>query len=476
MLESQPHTHIDIAIADREKRGVAFWSLMAAILLTTTKILVGVWTNSLGILAEAAHSALDLVAAAMTLWAVRMSSVPADPEHPYGHGKFENLSALFETLLLLGTCVWIIYASCGRLFFGVAEKVDPSPWAFAVIVVSIVVDISRSRALKKAAVKYNSQALEADALHFSTDVWSSLVVFFGLACVFAAQKFQMAWLEKADSIAALCVAGIVVWVSMQLGKKSIDDLLDSVPKGLQGEVENAVRQVAGVGDIRKLRLRRSGPEVFADVTIAVERAVPFEKVHEISEGVEAAVRTVLPEADVVVHEEPIASDAEDLTTKVRVLATRHGVSAHGIRIYEEQGQRWLEMHLEVNESLTLDEAHRQSTEFEAALREAIPGLERIVTHIEPAGDSTSTIRAEPVGERKIRQVLEQFRLERRIVFDPHDLRVQQTGGELTVSLHCTLAPSTSITDAHEFTVRLEDFLHKHVPRLGRVLIHVEPQE
>jgi divalent metal cation (Fe/Co/Zn/Cd) transporter len=161
---------------------------------------------------------------------------------------------------------------------------------------------------------------------------------------------------------------------------------------------------------------------------------------------------------------------------VRLLATRHDLSAHGIRIYEERGQRWLELHLEVNESLTLDEAHRKSTDFEAALREAIPGLERIVTHIEPAGDSTSTIRAEPVGEKKIRQILEQFRLDHRMIFDPHDLHVQQIGGELAVSLHCTLAPATSISDAHEFTVRLEDYLRGRVKRLGRVVIHVEPQE
>ena len=434
MSDLPPPIHVDIAAADREKRGVALWSLAAAVLLTTIKIVVGLLTNSLGILAEAAHSALDLVAAAMTLWAVRMSSLPADREHSYGHGKFENLSALFETLLLLVTCVWIIYASMNRLFFRAAAevKVNPNYWAFLVIGISIVVDISRSRALKKAAVKYSSQALEADALHFSTDIWSSMVVFLGLIGVLIAKRGDMPWLVQADSVAALCVAGIVVWVSLQLGKKSIDDLLDSVPKGLHGKVEDAVRQVAGVGEIRKLRLRRSGPEVFADVTIAVERAVPFEKVHDISDTVETAVRNVLPAADVVVHVEPIASDAEDLTTKVRVLATRHELNAHGIRIYEEQGQRWLELHLEVNESLTLDEAHRQSTEFEAALREAIPGLERIVTHIEPAGDSTSTLRAEPVGEKKIRQVLEQFRLERRTVFDPHDLHVQQIGDELTV--------------------------------------------
>jgi divalent metal cation (Fe/Co/Zn/Cd) transporter len=151
------------------------------------------------------------------------------------------------------------------------------------------------------------------------------------------------------------------------------------------------------------------------------------------------------------------------------------LGAHGIRVYLEQGQRWLELHLEVNETLTLDEAHRKSTEFETSLREAIPDLERIVTHIEPAGDSTAMINAEPVEEKKVRQILEQFRIERRVVFDPHELRVQKIGEELSVSLHCTLDPATAITDAHEFTIKLEDYLRGKLKKLGRVVIHVEPK-
>jgi cation diffusion facilitator family transporter len=473
-MQSTPHNE-SAEHAFREKNLVAAISLAAALLLTGMKIVVGLSTNSLGILSEAAHSGLDMVAAAITLWAVRISSQPADREHTYGHGKFENLSALFETLLLLVTCVWIVFEAVERLFLRARVEVDPNVWAFAVVIVSIVIDVSRSRALKRTAIKYQSQALEADALHFSTDVWSSLVVLFGLIGVVVAEPFNLPWLEKADSVAALGVAAIVVWVSLQLGKKTVDDLLDSVPKGMQEKVEAAVRGVQGIAEVRQVRLRRSGPEFFADVTLAVGRAAPLEHAHEKADAVEAAVRSVLPKADVVVHVEP-ATTEEDITTKVRLLAARLGLGAHGIRIYEEKSQRWLELHLEVNDSLVLEEAHRQASDFERALRDEIPGLERIVTHLEPAGDATATVKTRSKGESLINKVLVQFQSEVNFHFHPHDVVVQDTGEELSVSLHCTLDPTTPISYAHDFTVRLEEYLRKNVPNLGRVVIHVEPRE
>ncbi|MGD0783252.1 MAG: cation diffusion facilitator family transporter, partial [Candidatus Aminicenantales bacterium] len=218
--------------ARREKTAVARSSVAAAVLLTGMKIVVGLLTGSLGILAEAAHSGLDLIAAAMTLIAVSVSSRPADSNHPYGHGKFENLSALLETVLLLVTCVWIVYEAVRRLFFR-DVAVEASAWAFVVMGVSIVIDLSRSRMLGRAAEKHHSQALEADALHFSTDVWSSSVVVAGLILVGLAHALRAPWLAKADAVAALGVSAIVVLVSIALGKKTIADLLDGVPATLR---------------------------------------------------------------------------------------------------------------------------------------------------------------------------------------------------------------------------------------------------
>jgi len=462
--------------ADQEKRWVAMSSLAAAFLLTGTKLGIGLWTNSLGILSEALHSGLDLVAAAVTLWAVRVSSRPADREHTYGHGKVENLSALFETLLLLVTCVWIIHEAASRLFFDKEFDLTINAWAFVVVILSIVVDFSRSRALKKAADKYSSQALEADALHFSTDIWSSLVVLLGLCGVRVGELFQIVWLKEADAVAALGVAVIVVWVSMKLGKKSVDDLLDTVPAKLQEQVFAVARQVPGVEDVTRLRLRRSGPEMFADVTLTVEHGAAFERAHDIAHEVEAAVAVVLQNADVVVHVEPVAPGEEDVTTVVRLLAARHGLGAHGIRIYEENRQRWLELHLEVSESLLLDEAHRQATDFERALRKSLPGVTRIITHIEPTGDAVATIRGEPAGQVQVQKAIGDFLQDYPLAVKPHDVRVQHAGGELAVSFHCTLDASTAITEAHDLTVRLEEYLRAHVSGLGRVAIHVEPDK
>ncbi len=460
--------------ADHDKRWVALSSLLAAILLTGTKLGVGLWTNSLGILSEAAHSGLDLVAAAVTFWAVRVSGKPADREHSYGHGKIENLSALFETVLLLVTCVWIINEAVERLFFAENVTVDPNMWAFLVVILSIVVDYSRSRALKKAADKYSSQALEADALHFSTDIWSSAVVLLGLCGVSLSESWGMPWLAQADATAALGVAAIVIVVSYRLGKKSVDDLLDSVPGSLHDQVVATAKQVAGVEDVIQLRLRRSGPEMFADMTIAVGRAIAFERAHDIADQVETAIRAALPNADVVIHVEPIAPREEDVTTVVRLLAARHGLGAHGIRIYEENRQRWLELHLEVSGALLLEEALRQATEFERALRQAMPDVTRIVTHIEPTGDGAATIRAIPAGQLQVQKAIGEFIENEHLAVKPHDVRVQQVGDEMAVSFHCALDPSTAITEAHDLTVRLEKHLHDSVPGLGRIVIHVEP--
>ena len=289
--------------ANLEKNRVALISVLAAILLTATKLVVGLATGSLGILSEAAHSGLDLVAAIITLFAVRWSGKPADEQHTYGHGKIENLSAMIETGLLLLTCGWIIYEAIQRLFFK-SVHVEASVWAFGIMILSIVVDYNRSRALYGVARKYNSQALEADALHFSTDIWSSAVVILGLVLVRLADTFNIPSLAQADAVAALVVAGIVVFVSLQLGRRTIAGLLDEIPVGLRDEVVDIVKQVPGVRKVKHVRLRWSGAEAFVDVVITARKDVSFTRSHEIATHAEKAIQEYLPEAEVTVHIEP----------------------------------------------------------------------------------------------------------------------------------------------------------------------------
>ena len=468
----RPH---DTPEAHQEKHWVALTSLLAAVLLTSTKLGIGLWTNSLGILSEALHSGLDLVAAGITLWAVRASAKPPDQRHTYGHGKFENLSALAETLLLLLTCVWIFWEAGDRLFFSRHTQVEANIWAFLVVLLSIGVDISRSRALKRAADKYHSEALQADALHFSTDIWSSLVVLGGLVLVRVAGWTGLEWLHHADAAAAAGVALIVVWVSLRLGRQSIDNLLDSVPPGLRGQVAQAAR-VPGVLRVSRVRVRRSGPDFFADVTLAIGYRTDFAEAHRIADASEAAIRQVLPRADVMAHLEPVAAPGEDAPAVIRLLATRHGLGAHSIRIYEHEGSRSVELHLEVAGELSLEAGHRQVTAFEKALRREMPSLARIVTHIEPAGESRAIRPADPALENRVLHLLQEWLEANRISGQPHEVQVRFQGELTDVSFHCALEPGISIEEAHALSERLEIHLRNRLPNLGRVVIHAEPAE
>jgi cation diffusion facilitator family transporter len=289
---------------EKEKHSAALNSLGAALFLTGLKILVGLLSGSLGILAEAAHSTLDFAAAAITFLAVRAASKPADRQHTYGHGKVENLSALVEALLLLGTCAWIIYQSITRLI-GNQIVVKASIWTFGVMLVSIVVDVTRSRMLFRIAAKHGSQALEADALHFSTDVWSSLVVILGLLGVRLGQAFpSVRFLEKADPVAGLMVAAIVVWVSAKLGVRAVQVLLDASPEGVAEKIKFRVEAMEMVHDCHAVRVRRSGPHYFVDLHITLDGNLTLRCAHDLTEEVERAVKEILPRADVTVHPEP----------------------------------------------------------------------------------------------------------------------------------------------------------------------------
>src|SRR5512138_2702476 len=289
------------ATAQQEKRAAALSSVVAAVGLTTFKLVVGLFTNSLGILAEAAHSGLDLVAALMTFFAVRVADKPPDREHPFGHGKAENISAMFETLLLLVTSGWIIYEAIHRLT-SPQMHVEVSIWSFAVMGTSIAVDITRSRILAKAAKKHNSQALEADALHFSTDIWSSSVVILGLILVLAGRAFpNLAFLEKGDAIAALLVAAIVIFVGGELGVRSIQALLDAAPRnGAYEQIIEQVGRIKQVSNVHAVRIRSSGARWFVDLHVTMDGSISLTESHQVTETIEQKVHGILPGSDVTV--------------------------------------------------------------------------------------------------------------------------------------------------------------------------------
>jgi len=460
-----------------EKKRAAANSVLAALGLTGMKLVVGLLSGSLGLLAEAAHSGLDLVAALVTLIAVSISDRPADESHPYGHGKVENFSALIETLLLFITCAWIIYEAVRRIFFRDVH-VDPSLWAFLVVIVSIGIDISRSRMLYRAARKHRSQALEADALHFSTDVWSSAVVLVGLILVWVGRKAMpghAGLLDRADAVAALGVALIVLFVSYRLGKRTIDVLLDRAPEGLKEKIAVAAAEVEGVISAGKVRLRQSGAQTFVDMTIEVDRNLSLERTHAIAEDVEARIQSFVPGADVVIHTDPRESERETMARRIRAIAERNQVPVHNISVHEDRGDIHVDLHIEVDDHLLLHQAHDLASHIEQDLRAGIPALKRVNTHIESRGTGIGSGRDVTAEEGPL---VERVRRTTDAVAGRaccHNILIRRQGDRLAVSLHCGFDRNLPVVDAHRLSSRIEEALKRDIPRIDQVLVHTEPE-
>ena len=455
-----------------EKRAVAANSMLAAAAITLLKIGVGITTGSLGILSEAAHSGLDLVAAVVTFLSVRVSDKPADADHQFGHGKVENFSAFIETGLLLLTCLWITYEAIKRLFFKNVD-VEPTVWAFLVMLASIAVDLWRSRALGKVAEKYDSQALEADALHFSTDVWSSSVVILGLVLVEAGRNYGIPALRDADPIAALIVAGIVVHVSWRLARRTIDALLDAAPAGVRNRIIEAVRKVDGVLEVDRARIRRAGNRYFADLSVGLARTVTFQHSEQVTDAVTEAVHRVLPDADVTVHSLARAHRTESIFDRIRAVATRHNLNVHDISVQDLRGNLHVEQHLELDEQLSLKDAHDRVSALEAEIQQDVPEISSILTHIEsePATiEEGDEVVRNPALERRLKAIAAEFPE----VLDMHDVQIKRVRGRIYVSCHCTMSDELPLSRVHDIQTDLETRFKQDAPDLFRVLIHPEP--
>jgi len=464
-------TNISAGGMQMEKRGVALNSVLAAVAIAVLKVVVGISTGSLGILSEAAHSGLDLIAALITLLSVRVSDKPADADHQYGHGKIENFSAFLETGLLLLTCVWIVYEAVRRLFFHHVD-IEPGLAAFLVMLASMAVDWWRSRALKRVADKYDSQALQADALHFSTDIWSSGVVVCGLVLVVVGRRLGIGWLRDADPIAGLFVAAVVVYVSSRLARQTVDALLDAAPLGVRGRIIGEVERVESVLDVDRVRIRRAGNRYFADLSVALRRNVTFLKSGQVAEDVAEAVHRVLPDADVVVHPVPRASGEENLFDRIRGVAARSNLNLHEVSVQDIGGFLHVEQHLELDEHLALKDAHDLVTRLEGEIRSEVPEVSSILTHIESEVghiEPSHEIRDHAL-ESRLRRIGREFPE----ILDMHEIVLKKAGSHINVSCHCTLPDSLPLSRVHDISTELEIRFKQQAPELFKVLIHTEP--
>ena len=455
-------------MAKNEKTGVAITSVIAAVFLTGSKLTIGLLTGSLGILSEAAHSGLDLLAAVMTWWAVTVSERPADRDHPYGHEKIENLSALFETLLLLVTCGWIIYEAISRLFFK-SSHVEVNAWSYGVVIVAIAVDFSRSRALSKVAKKTRSAALEADALHFSSDIYSSLVVLAGLLST------QLGY-PQADAIAALGVSLFVIWISFRLGKRAIAALTDRVAVTHVERAEEAALRIPGVNRVYDVRVREAGAKHFVDLKVAVDRSASLTVAHEVTEAVEKALKGTFKLADVLVHAEPDERQPLGLTEEIMLLGEKLGANPHALEIHQSEGGLEVEMHIEWPPDMALSEAHGRTTSLEEGLRKAFPDVKFVYTHLECQGEQPPT-ELDATGKfGSLARAIEKRTLELEGVLGCRDIRIKEGEGHLRVTLVCLLPRDLTVREAHDTATAVEGEVRSVDGRVESVTVHTEPEE
>ncbi|HEV2387518.1 MAG TPA: cation-efflux pump [Candidatus Acidoferrales bacterium] len=465
---------MDSSSAAREKKLAALGSIVAALALVSLKVFLAAATGSLGVLSEALHSGLDLVAAVLTYLSVRVSDKPADTEHTYGHGKVENFSALVETGLLVLTAFYVIAEAFRRMLYH-QPQLRPSLAAILILLLAMGIDWARARGLARVARRYQSDALEADALHFSTDVWSTLVVLAGVAAVWLGQRLNAPWLAYADPLAALGVAGVILWIGARLGKRTIDVLLDTAPAGLVERIRHSVESAEGVLAVERVRVRRAGNRHFVDVTITVPRRLSLEQGHDLTEAVEARIRALAP-ADVMVHVEPWADSAETLFDTIRAVAQRAGLPIHEISAQQLDRRLFVDLHLEVDERLSLREAHRRASLLEDAIRGELAAQAEVNIHIEPLGVEIPSAEEIKELEAAVQQHIERLRPDYPGLANCHQVNVRSVERRVLVSCHCAMDGDLPITRVHDITVALEDQVRRQFPQIDRVTIHPEPVE
>jgi cation diffusion facilitator family transporter len=468
------------ATTHNAKRSAALFSVLAALGVTLLKLVTGLLTGSLGMLSEAAHSGIDLIAAAITFFSVQVSDLPADADHTYGHGKIESLSAGIESVLMFASCVWILSEAIHRILFRQHLALKFSIWPFAILLLSITVDYTRSRKLHRIASETRSEALEADAIHFRTDIWSSFAVLLGLAATYSGQHWHIPALELADPIAAIFVAAIILHVTWNLARRTVDALTDATPIETRAQTRDIIREltsIEGVLSVDRVRTRRSGPSYFADVTLGMPRNLTFQRSEQITMAATAAIQRHLPGADVVVHSIPTASLAESLHDRIRAVAARSNLAIHDVSVQEYNHTLHVEQHLEVDETMSLRAAHDLVTQLESEMRREVPEISTILTHIEsePATiERPASLERDRQLEVRLRRVAATFPE----ILDIHEVFVTRTHhngvDRIQVNCHCTLPDDLPMSRVHEIITALEGAFKLDDPEVSRLLIHPEP--
>jgi cation diffusion facilitator family transporter len=455
-----------------EKQRVALGSIGASAALTIAKAVVGLSTGSLALLSEAAHSLIDFAATLMTYFAVRIADKPADREHHYGHGKVESVAALAETALLFVLSGVVLWEATQRLIGGHVAAVEATVVAFAVILVSIAIDFLRARILRRVARRTSSQALAADALHFSSDMWSSAAVLVGLAGV----KAGYAW---ADSAAAIVVALFVCLAGWRLGRRTIDTLTDTAPEGVAERIAAIARGVGNVASVDRVRAREVGATVFGEIDVGASRALPLDHVEKLKEDIETAVKTALPHAEIGVNVTPRALGDESVMERVMVIARNRGLAVHHVTVHALADRLSISLDLEIDGNLPFAAAHDIADGLEAAIREefgAAAAAVEVETHIEPLQVRGSPGRdAAAAHFAEVAAALAELAAASPKLRNVHEVRVRQTEEGEIVNFHCDVDRASTVADVHELVDGVERGLRRQFPAIKRVIGHAEPR-
>ncbi|MGD0893731.1 MAG: cation diffusion facilitator family transporter [Terracidiphilus sp.] len=462
-----------LAALSAAKRRVALHSMIAAAAMTVLKLAAGLLSGSLGVLSDAAHSGLDLVGVTLTFFSVQVSDKPADEDHTYGHGKFENLSAFGEAGLMAVSCAWIIWEAMLRIFQQNVE-LRHSIWPVLVLLTSIAVDYWRSRRLQAVALLTGSPALATDAFHFASDIWSTLAVLCGLGASWIGASFGIAWLRYADPFAAVVVSLMILRMTLHLGRETVAVLMDEVPAETRQRLVHEVERVEGVLAVEQARVRRAGASYFADLTLALPRRFTFEHTGELVREATEAAHRALPQADVVIHTVPREERTESIFDRVRAVAARNNVSVHELSVQSHHGRLRVELHVELDERMPLKLAHGFVSAMEAEILRAAPEIDSVLTHIESEPATIEQPEETVVEDRRIELALRAASESFPEIVDVHEILVGRAGEHISLSCHCTLPDDLTMQRVHEVITGLEDRFKLECPEVYRVTIHPEP--
>ncbi len=453
--------------ANRLKERAALASIAVSALMTAAKSGAGLASGSLAVLSEAGHNLADVAATALTYFAIRIANKPADEEHQFGHAKVEALAALIETGFLFALAVFILIEAITRLA-GRDTRIEANPFAFGVLIASMIIDLVRWRSLKRIAAATKSDALAADALHFSSDIVSSALALCGIA----AARYGY---PQGDALAALGLALFIAAAGFQIGRRTVNTLVDAAPKGLASQIRSLAQSVPGVVKVETLRLRPAGAEVLGEIAITVSRTLPLEKAAAIEANVAAAITAQHPEVAVTVAAQPIALDDETMLERILLIAAKRRVPVHHVTIQEILGRTAISFDVELDGHMTLGNAHEIVSGLESEIgRELGPGIE-VETHIEPLEPRPLQGHdAPPAARAEIARALAKMVSGTGPIRDVHGIRVRATPDGLVVNYHCRVSPYLSVDEVHEYVDELDREMRAAFTGIVKIVGHAEP--